>query len=298
MELRGDRLNFVLWNEDMTRELASDPKEVAELESRAEWLVGQLERSGYAHITDKATPSPTSDDKDYIHGAADAEQLHHMMNNVFLLATAAAVTKRDGFGRAVVEQLRVFFADPETGMNPRLTFPDNKATDLVDLYDMPRVLDAIALIQDHMPDPAVRALKGWFTTFLSKVDGIQFHYYPEHAGLTGAPYDVLRMSIATWLGKPNIVREQAAALQGRLERAIKAEGESQLPVALQMDALAVSAELALRAGIDLWGHKTQSGRTLLDAVQALVTDANDKGQAPDLYDRTIKLAQRYASKNE
>ena len=298
MELRGDRLNFVLWNEDMTRELASNAKEVAELESRAEGLVGKLERSGFAHITGKATPSQTGDDKDYVHGGADAEQLHHMINNVSQLATASVVTKRAEFGKAAAEQLRVFFADPKTSMNPRLTFPDNKATDLVDLYDMPRLLDGIALIQDKMPAPVLRAVKGWFNTFLSKVDGIKSHYHPELAGLTGAPYDVLRMSIATWLGKSDIVKEQAAAVQWRVEQAIKADGQTQLPVTLQMDGLAVSAELALRVGINLWGHKTQSGGTLIDAVQALVTDANSKGQAPNLYDRTIKLAQRYAARTE
>jgi hypothetical protein len=298
LELSADRLNFVLWNEDMTKDLASNKKEVAELTKRAEWLVGKLESHGFAHITNKATPSQTSDDKDYIHGGLDAEQLHSMINNVSQLATAAVVTNREEFGKAAVEQLRVFFADPKTSMNPRLTFPNNTATDLVDMYDMPRVMDAIALIQDKMPAPAVRSLKGWFTSFLSKVDEIKSHYHPELTGLAGGAYDVLRMSIATFLGKSDIVREQAATVQLRLEQSIKADGQTQLPVTLQMDTLAVSSELASRAGVDLWGYKTQSGGRLIDGVQALVTDANNKGQAPNVFDRTIKLAQRYAAKTQ
>uniref|UniRef100_A0A7S1NTG0 Alginate lyase domain-containing protein n=1 Tax=Eutreptiella gymnastica TaxID=73025 RepID=A0A7S1NTG0_9EUGL len=141
-------------------------------------------------------------------------------------------------------------------------------------------------------------MKGWFTSFLSKVDEIKSHYHPELTGLAGGAYDVLRMSLATFLGKSDIVKEQAATVQWRLEQAIKADGQTQLPVTLQMDTLAVSAELASRVGVDLWGYKTQSGGRLIDAVQALVTDANNKGQAPNVFDRTIKLAQRYAAKTE
>ena len=196
-----------------------------------------------------------------------------------------------------LEQLHAFFIDQHTGMTPRLTFPEGKATDLVDLYDLPRLLDAVALMQDKMPAGAVHAMRVWFREYLSRITDIRSHYHPSNPHMAGGPYDVLRMSLATCLGQSDVVREQADDVRSRLEQAIKADGETPLPTGLQMDALAIAADLALRVGVDLWTHATPvGGGSLIKAVEALVTDANSNDRAPDLFDRTLKLAVRYAAK--
>ena len=266
----------------------------------AELVLAKTTRDGFPHIANKQTHSQTGNDRDYIHGGADAKQLHAMISNMSILATAAVHTKRQDFSDAAMEQLRVFFTSHKTGMRPRLTFPDNQPVDMVDLYEMPRLLDAIALMQDKIPAHEVWAVRKWFTRFLHHVDAIDSHYKPAKTGLAGVAYDVLRMSIATFLGSTATVQRQAQAVRGRLEQAIVADGATKLPVGLQMDALTVAAELAGRVGVDLWGHKTENGggHALITAVQALITDANAKGHAPSLYDRTIKLAQRYAARTE
>lgn len=223
----------------------------------------------------------------------DKNRMAAMVDRVQALALTYALTNDERYATKAIDQVDHWFVAPATRMNPNLNFGQaikgvvtGRGIGIIETYQFRYLIDALTLLRSSAAwTPAVDSgLKAWLNSYLTWL--LDSPYGKDEAAWKnnhGTAYDVQVSCIATYLGKPEIVRGVLAqVLTKRI--AIQVEPDGSQPLELERTKswgysnmnLEAHVELALlgeRFGEDLWYASTPDGRSLRRALLFLLPTA-------------------------
>lgn len=214
---------------------------------------------------------------------------------IYQLSLAWYYTRDPEYAKRAALDLRTWFLDPATRMNPNLNFAqgipcqtDGRGIGIIEFsYTFTQVLDAAAILNTGAPgwgraDDA--GLKTWSAEFLnwlrtSKNGTDEAKQRNNH----GTFYDMLSAGIALYTGK----RASAKAIvegakTSRIDKQIAADGSqpeeatrtrSYHYFTFNLVAMTRLASVGKHVGTDLWAYRTPSGGSLANAVDFLIPTA-------------------------
>jgi hypothetical protein len=219
------------------------------------------------------------------HGA-----LGKMNGNVHTLALAYFISRQESFAEKAVEQLRVWFLDSATRMNPNLNFAqaikginNGRGIGIIETYGFRDLIDAMQLLQGspHWTQTMDLGMRDWFSAYLKWLqDSPNGKDESGEKNNHGSAYDVQLASIALYLGKKDLAREVLSDVpKKRMAVQIMADGSQPLELArtnswgyslMNTEALIHLAILGEHVGVDLWHETNPEGRGIRHAIDFLL----------------------------
>lgn len=206
-----------------------------------------------------------------------------------MLGLLYAVTGEERYAAGCAELIRVWFLDPERGMNPNMTYaqliPGRTAvrgTGIIDARRFCYALSAATLLRgsESWTERDRQGLRDWVREFLRWLEESENGRKEcRSANNHGLWYDAIRLMAAAFLEDAERVREIAEhSLLPRLATQIAPDGS--LPRELErtlslhyctfaLEALALADDLAADRGIRIWSYRSEEGRSLEEAVAFL-----------------------------
>ena len=310
------------------RDPAVQPAFVAVLDRAAAALVASP-----ASVTDKTRVPPSGDKRDYMSlgpywwpdttkpdglpfirrdGVVNPESRRDhdgwrwqgMTSAVEALALAHYFTGDAKYGDAAMRHLRVWFLDSATRMNPNARFAQSipgvsagRGVGIIDLRHMPRLLDAVRLL-DHtgvLPATDRARLTSWFREYLewlrTSENGIEERAAENNHGTW---YDAQAASLALFVGDTAFARELiGVSARRRIAAQIRPDGSQPHEMArtrplhyslFNLDPYTQLAELGRHLGIDLWRYRAAGSGSILDALRLVApyTDPSKVWPQPEV----------------
>lgn len=144
----------------------------------------------------------------------------------------------DEYAKRAIDQLRVWFVNPETRMNPNMQFaqirpghsvdPEDGATGILDLSREIRLVEAISLLSSHkLFDSALQAgIRTWFAQMLTWLETSPSGQKASGSGNNiGIYMDGLIGIIKLYLGRPDAATFIRNACINRLNKHVRPSGE-------------------------------------------------------------------------
>ena len=220
----------------------------------------------------------------------DHARLGRMTGNVRTLALAYFIGSDESYADEATEQLRVWFLDPVTRMNPNLNFAqaikginNGRGIGVIETYGWRDLIDAIQLLKGsrHWSPTIDRGLTDWFTAYLKWLrESTNGKDESGEKNNHGSAYDVQVASIALYLGKSDLAREVLSRVpKKRIAVQVMVDGSQPLELArtkswgyslMNTEALLCLALLGERVGVDLWHYADADGRSIRKAIDFLV----------------------------
>ena len=272
-------------------------------------------------VTDKKVASPTGDIRDYVSLApyfwpnpktkdglpyvrkdgevnpesknpdfADDTRVLALARRMKTLGLAYYFTGDEKYGSKAVEQIRVWFVDEKTKMNPHMKFSQGvrgestgRFTGMMDGRHIAMAADATALIVNSTAWKAGEreAAEVWFKDFfewmlngeLGKAEG-------ESKNNHGTHYDVQMVRWALHVGRTDVAKEfLERAKTKRIALQVQPDGKQPLELSrtnslsysqFNIKALTSLAIMGEYVGVDLWNYKTTDGRCIAVALDYLL----------------------------
>jgi hypothetical protein len=226
----------------------------------------------------------------------DNHNLDVMVNSVETLALSFAVTQDERYAQKAIHDLKVWFLDEATHMNPNLNYAqavkginDGRGIGIIETYSFRHLIDALILLQQSKEwTPAFdRDIRSWFKKYIEWLqESPNGRDESREKNNHGSAYDVQASCIALFLGQKEVARKIIAGV-GATRIAIQVEPDGSQPLELartkswgysnmNLDALLELAHLGDRVGVDLWHFKTPDGRSIQNAVDFLMPYAVGK----------------------
>ncbi len=217
----------------------------------------------------------------------DGMRLQKMINRVEALAFAYYFSGDEHYAGAAVRHLRVFFLDTATRMNPNLEYAQavlgvntGRGTGIIDTEMLPRVLDAIRLLEasSSLTDDDKRGLIAWSRDYLKWLRE-SANGKDEQAAKNnhGTFYDEQVVSLALFVGDTAFARDVIThSVTERIATQIQPDGRLPLELArtrplhysvFDLDAFTMLAELSRHVGVDLWHYASPTGGSIAKALQ-------------------------------
>lgn len=228
----------------------------------------------------------------------DGPKIKAMQDRVTTLGEGWYFLGEKKYARAAAGQLRAWFLDPETAMNPNMNFaqaikPDENGQPwgIIDANRFPEVLDSVGMIADSgewtTDDDA--ALKAWFAEFnrwlVESPLGISERAAKNNHGTF---YDLILASGAAYTGDEATVREVLTAVGPvRLDGQIAPDGstpeetrraESAMYTLWNLKGLSDLALMGSKYGIDIWNYPDAANAKLKKAGEFLLPYAMGTAQ--------------------
>ena len=218
----------------------------------------------------------------------DNQKLAKMRGKVVRLAGLAYFAGDKEAGRRAVEQLRVFFLDPKTRMNPHLKYgqavpgrSSGRVYGLIDLYTLVDMTDALGMLvlAGALPEADMRELRKWFGEMArwmitDPMNESDKKICQNH----GLSFRLVVVSFSLMTGDLETAREYAAPLPKLIHDAINDEGvmveEAVRPDAWHyhlyaMGMLLRHCETSRKLGVDLLAPESDSGKRIRLALDRL-----------------------------
>ena len=228
----------------------------------------------------------------------DGPKIKAMQDRVTTLSEGWYFLGDKKYAKAAAGQLRAWFLDPETAMNPNMNFaqaikPDENGQPwgIIDANRFPEVLDSVGMIADSgewtVDDGA--ALKAWFAEFnrwlVESPLGISERAAKNNHGTF---YDLILASGAAYAGDEATVREVLSAVGPvRLNGQIAPDGstpeetrraESAMYTLWNLKGLSDLALMGSKYGIDIWNYPDAANAKLKKAGEFLLPYAMGTAQ--------------------
>ena len=220
------------------------------------------------------------------------------------LALAYYFTDDERYARRAADQLRAWFLDPATRMNPHLRFaqlvrgnPNERGSGIIDTRWFIEAVDAAMLLagSSHWPREDHRALQGWFRQYLAWLQTSPNGRHEQAARNNhGSWFAAQTASYALFVGDTGRARAIVEGVKPRIGAQITAEGRQPIELertrsmhyaSFNVEALSRVAEMGRHLAIDLWNYQAPEGGSIRRAIDHIaphvVTPATWPGQQID-----------------
>ncbi|MCX7009068.1 MAG: alginate lyase family protein [Kiritimatiellaeota bacterium] len=217
----------------------------------------------------------------------DHHALGRMEHAVHNLAQAWYFTGEKKYADGAVRQLRAWFLDPATKMNPNLNHGQmvkgkdtGRGTGIIDTHGLPALIDDILLLHGApgwTPDDEQK-LRTWCRDYLTWLRTSKIG--KKEAGATnnhGMWYDAQCAALALFAGDRAQAKEILESTKTkRIATQIEPDGSQPLELKrtlsisytfFNLEALFTCARLGEHVGVDLWNFRTADGRGLRAALE-------------------------------
>jgi hypothetical protein len=218
-----------------------------------------------------------------------------MFNAVYYLTLAWYYTGNSDYAQRAALDLRTWFVDPATRMNPSLNYTQfipcavsGRGIGIIDFsQQFTDILDAVAILNTGAPgwshaDNA--AMTDWDSQFLNwlmtSANGAQEAAQKNNHG---SFFDMQEAALALATGQTDLAKGIVQTVETtRLDVQLAADGSQPLELsrtlpfhysAFNLLALTRLAMIGRHIGIDLWHYRTPSGGSVLDSVNFLIPAA-------------------------
>lgn len=259
------------------------------------WWPDPSKKDGLPYVRRDGVTNPERDGPAY-----DLNDLEDMSNAVESLSLAYYFSDDPRYAAKAAELLRVWFLQPATRMNPRLTYAqavpgvsEGRGAGVLDTQRLIKVVDSVGLLG---PSGAIKpdeheALRRWFTDYVqwmatSPTGRLERAAKNNH----GLWFDYQITTFSLFAGLDDVTRTVVSQTPRRLAAQIEPDGR--LPeelgrtrslhyTAFALGAAAHVAELGRCVGLDLWAFRTPDGRGLRKAIDYVGPYAGREGAWPD-----------------
>ncbi|CAN5739051.1 alginate lyase family protein [soil metagenome] len=226
----------------------------------------------------------------------DRYPLGDFAKSVESLSLAYYVTSDEKFAQKAVENLRTWFTDSKTMMNPNMNYGQTipgirnglgRGEGILDSYSFVEMLDGVELLKKSKTFTTTdqQAIKEWFTAY---VNWLQTSPVAKEEGDApnnhGTAYDVQLTRYALFIGNQDLAKKVLNKFaQKRLFSQIEPDGSQPLELA-RTTALGYSTfnlthfldmcQIGKLLGIDLLSAKSKDGRSIFKAIDFLVQYIN------------------------
>ncbi|QRP50811.1 alginate lyase family protein [Amycolatopsis sp. FDAARGOS 1241] len=228
-------------------------------------------------------------------------------SSIYQLSLAWFYTRKPEYAQRAARDLRTWFLDTATKMNPNLNFAqgipcknDGRGIGIIEFaYTFTQVLDAAQILSTGAPGWSksdAKGMQGWSADFLAWLRTSQNG--KDEAAETnnhGSFYDMLTAGIALYTGDKALAKQIVlTAEKTRLDHQIAADGSQPEESTrtrsfhyhtFNLVALTRLAQIGRHVGVDLWSYHTPEGGSLFKAVDHLLpaaTGGASQWPLPDL----------------
>ncbi|QGN38632.1 alginate lyase family protein [Klebsiella oxytoca] len=216
--------------------------------------------------------------------ATDKNRLVKMSNDVSTLALAWFFSHDDRYAQKAAAQLKTWFLDPQTRMNPNLQYAQaipgintGRGIGIIDSRALVEVVDAIALLQssDALNENDVSALKQWFGEYYHWMTTSQNGFEEDNwHNNHGSYFDMQAATFALFSGKTDEAKQrlhitQLRRIAGQFDTEGRQMGELERTRPwhysnFNLEAYNRLGRLGEKAGVDIWnftldGHSLRQG---------------------------------------
>ena len=216
------------------------------------------------------------------------------------LASAWLLTGEARYAEGANAQLRAWFVDPETRMNPSLLYGQaiqgrvtGRSIGIIDTIHLVEVARGAKLLGEAGALPAgdFAAVRAWFAEYLEWLTihpfGIKEREHPNNHGVC---WSMQAAAFADLVGREDVLEWVRAQFKSvYLGEMMAANGSFPAELArtkpygyslFVLDAMATVAQIASTPGDDLWRHELPDGRNLARGLEFLVPYIRDKSRWP------------------
>lgn len=171
----------------------------------------------------------------------DRKKLGDLTQSVSVLSYAYFFTKEDIYAKKAIENLRIWFLDEKTRMNPNLNYAQiirghngdaGRSEGLIDAYGFVEMLSCVELISESglMTKNDYDGLKKWFSDFLDWMLTSDLGIKAKNAKNNhGTAYDVQIVAYSLFVGRQDIADEYIRQFaENRLFKQIESDGKQPL----------------------------------------------------------------------
>lgn len=304
-----------LWNiKKPDKANLENPALVAQIVKDADKLL----KKKIASVIDKNKPAPSGDIHDYISCAPyywpdpanptgpyirrdgevnkavitpDKKNLGSLIYSVVQLSLAYKLTSDEKYAEKAVDNLRIWFLNPATRMNPNLNFGQTiygrlggkgRGAGMIETYRFVELLDGVELLRNSvsLTEKDLTDLKKWFDAYLqwmmtSEVGNQEYNAKNNH----GTSFDIQAIRYALFVGKEDIARKYLNDFpKNRIYAQIEPDGKQPAEL-VRTKALHYSVfnlihlldicSIAKTMNVDLFAMKSEDGRNIAGALEYL-----------------------------
>lgn len=248
------------------------------------WWPDPTKADGLPYIRKDGVSNPEIDKLDRI-------PLATMTKSVVSLSLAYYLTSDEKYAEKAVRNLRIWYIDAATKMNPNMNFGQTipgktnglgRGEGLIDTYSFVDMLDGVELLKKspQFTSQDRKALETWFAAYLdwmqrSKVAKEEFDAFNNH----GTAFDVQLVRYALFVGKETLAREYLEAFpKRRIFKQIEPNGSQPLELS-RTTALGYSlfnlwhildmCSMAKSLNVDLYNMSSSDHRNITKAIDFL-----------------------------
>lgn len=247
----------------------------------AYWWPDPTKADGLPWIRKDGQVNPASKDD-----RSDGTRLARFTETVWTLALAGYLSGREAYSERAMAQIRYWFFNPATRMNPNLDYAqgipgrdEGRGNGILDgRYFATRLIDSLQLLRANGGWTALdeHQMRQWLESYLDWL----LHSAPGKreaaaANNHGSWYALQVVGIAAYLKRDATVREMIGLMQSKLDAQLAANGAQPQELRrtrsfhysyFNLQAAVLMATLAQRQGNDLWRYRTAQGSSLLAAL--------------------------------
>jgi hypothetical protein len=217
-----------------------------------------------------------------------------LLGAVPTLALAYRETGREEYAAYAAKLLRVWFLDPATKMNPNLNYGqaipgrmDGRGIGIIDTAGLLEVTQALPWLEKSSAWTKAdqEGMKAWFKAYCAWLQSSKNGKEEAEAKNNhGTWYDVQVTALALFTGQKDVARRVVEqAKQKRIAAQIQPDGKMPEELArtnslsyttMNTRAFCNLADLAAKAGVDLWNYQTKDGRGIRKAIDFLAPYAD------------------------
>jgi hypothetical protein len=224
----------------------------------------------------------------------DQPRVAAMGEHVQALALAYWLTGEEKYAARAAQQVRAWFLDSATKMNPHLRFsqlvkgnPNERGSGIIDTRWFVEVADAIGMLEGSKAwTPAdQKAMQQWFAAYeqwlLTSPNGKHEH---DAKNNHGSWYAAQTATLAMFAGDTATARMLVNEAKARIGWQISAAGEQPLELertksmhysGFNAEALSRVAEIGRLLGVDIWNYQAPEGGSLKKAIDNVAKFAAD-----------------------
>jgi hypothetical protein len=219
----------------------------------------------------------------------DKESMPVLCESIYILSLAYYFSENEKYAEHAAELIKVWFLNEETKMNPNLNFgqaikgvTDGRAEGMIDTRHFIFVIDGVELlkISPSWTNKNNEDLKKWFSEFLDWMKNSPIAIDEMNAKNNhGVWFDAQELSYALYVEDTLLAKKVIETSISRIDKQMAKDGSFPLEMerttslhysTFIMNAFVIIGQLSDQLGVDLWNHKTKSGKSLKLAYDFLL----------------------------